>query len=358
MRLTLPSPVRLLSSALIALALGTGLAACQGDRTSGTDTERSEPVTLVVYSARAEHLIRPVFDRFTEETGIRVRYITDDAGPLLTRLAAEGANTRADLLMTVDAGNLWQGAETGVLRPLQSDILEAAIPAHLRDAEGRWFGLSIRARTLVYNRDRLDPEQLSTYEDLADPKWRGRLCLRTSKKVYNQSLVATMIASLGEAEAEAIVRGWVDNLAMAPFANDTQVMEAVAAGQCDVGIVNTYYYGRLMRDRPQLPLALFWPNQEGEGAAGRGVHLNVSGAGITRHAPQPEAAQRLLEWLAGPDAQQLFAELNMEYPANPSVPATGAVTAWGDFHGDELPVGEAGRLQGNAIRLMDRVGYR
>jgi len=234
---------------------------------------------LVVYSARKEHLVKPLFDAYTQKTGVNVKYITDKAAPLLARLQAEGKNSPADMLITVDAGNLWQAAEKGVLTPIQSATLDNNIPAHLRDEKGRWYGLSVRARTIVYATDRVKDGELTTYEDLADAKWSGRLCLRTSKKVYNQSLVAMMIAQQGEKAAEAIVKGWVGNLATVPFSNDTKTMKAIAAGQCDVGIVNTYYYGRLMKKEPGTKLALFWPNQDG-----RGVHVNISGAGVTKNA--------------------------------------------------------------------------
>jgi iron(III) transport system substrate-binding protein len=308
---------------------------------------------VVVYSARNEQLIKPLFDRYTEQTGVTVRYITDKAGPLLQRLEAEGRRTPADMLITVDAGNLWHAAENGVLAEISSPILEANVPANLRDPQGRWFGLSERARTLIYSTERVRPQELSTYEDLADPKWRGRLCLRTSKKVYNQSLVATLIARLGEERAEQIVRGWVDNLAVAPFSNDTKAMQAVAGGQCDVTIVNTYYFGRLQKQQPDIKLGIFWPNQDSSG-----VHINVSGAGVTRHAKNPEAAQALLEWLTSEAAQADFAGLNMEYPVNPKVTPDATVRAWGEFKADTLNVNEAGRLQSAAIRLMDRAGYR
>lgn len=308
---------------------------------------------IVVYSARNEHLIKPLFDAYQERTGSHIRYITDKEGPLLARLKAEGENTPADLLITVDAGNLWQAAREGVLAEIVSPVLEANVPAHLRDSHGQWFGLSVRARTLVYSTARVSDGELSSYEELADPKWRGRLCLRTSKKVYNQSLVAMMIARHGEAGAEEIVRGWVANLATEPYSNDTKVMEAIAAGQCDVGIVNTYYFGRLMKKDAQLPLALFWPNQETSG-----VHVNISGAGVTRHAPHAMAARALLEWLSTPPAQAIFAGLNMEYPVNPEVAVDPVVAAWGDFKQDTVNVAKAGELQAAAVMLMDRAGYR
>jgi len=309
--------------------------------------------TITVYSARKEHLIKPLFDIYTEKTGVQIRYITDKAAPLLARIKAEGANTPADMLMTVDAGNLWQAAEEGVLSPVTSDILQNNIPAHLRDPDNRWFGLSIRARTIVYSTDRVQPNELSSYEDLAAPKWKGRLCLRTSKKVYNQSLVAMMIARHGEAKTSQVIEGWVSNLATAPFSNDTKMMQAIAAGQCDVGIVNTYYFGRLKKKDPNVKLALFWPNQDDAG-----VHINISGAGITQHAKNRDAAVRLLEWLSSAEAQQQFAALNMEYPVNPGVKPDALVASWGEFKADDLNVALAGKLQAQAIKLMDRAGYR
>ena len=225
---------------------------------------------VVVYSARNEQLIKHLFDSYTKETGVQIKFITDKEGPLMQRLQAEGSNTPADILLTVDAGNLWQAGQLGLLKPVHSKVLSTNIPAYLRDPKNLWFGLSVRARTLVYNTQKLQAVQLSTYEDLAHPKWKGRLCLRTSKKVYNQSLVAMMIAEHGEAKTEEIVRGWVANLATDVFPDDTKMLEAIAAGQCDVGIVNTYYFGRLIEKNPKLNLALFWPNQQSNG-----VHVNV-----------------------------------------------------------------------------------
>jgi iron(III) transport system substrate-binding protein len=308
---------------------------------------------IVVYSARKEHLIKPLFDEYTRETGVQITFVTDKAGPLMQRLKSEGKNTRADILITVDAGNLWHAAEEGLLQRVESTALTKNVPAHLRDPDNRWFGLSVRARTLVYSTERVDPSELATYEALGEPQWQRRLCLRTSKKVYNQSLVAMLIAEHGEASVEKIVSSWVANLAAPPFSNDTKVMEAIVAEQCDVGIVNTYYFGRLQKKDPRLKLALFWPNQEGSG-----VHVNVSGAGITRHAKHREAAVKLLEWLSSAAAQNLFADVNMEYPVNPSIRPHPTVAAWGDFKGNAINVSKAGELQVSAIRLMDRANYR
>jgi len=325
------------------------LVGCSDDSGSGAKAEDK----VVVYSARKEHLIKPLFDLYSEKTGVKIEYITDKAGPLLARLESEGKTTPADLLMTVDAGNLWQAGQKNVLQPLQSQVLAQQVPAHLRDSANNWFGLSVRARTIVYSTERIKPEELSTYEALADEAWSGRLCLRTSKKVYNQSLVATLIEAHGEEQAEKIVKGWVNNLATDVFSNDTKTMQAILAGRCDVAIVNTYYFGRLQKEDPQLKLALFWPNQND-----RGVHINISGAGVTKYAKHKEAAQALLEWLSGPEAQATFASLNHEYPVNPLVKASAEVLAWGDFNADPVNIAVAGQRQVQAVKLMDRAGYR
>lgn len=312
---------------------------------------------VVVYSARNEQLIKPLFDAYTKETGVAVKFVTDKEGPLMARLKAEGKNTPADLFMTVDAGNLWQAAEEGLLAPVKSKTLAANIPAHLRDPDNQWFGLSVRARTLVYNSNKVKPTDLSTYEDLANPKWKGRLCLRTSKKVYNQSLVAMMIDEYGEPKTEAMVKGWVANLAADPFPDDTKAMEAVAAGLCDVTVVNTYYFGRLLEKKPGLPLAIFWPNQDAK-APNTGVHVNISGAGVTRHAKNPVGAGQLLEWLSSAKAQNLYADVNMEYPANPRINPDPVVAKWGTFKQNPVNVAQAGKLQAKATMLMDRAGYK
>jgi iron(III) transport system substrate-binding protein len=308
---------------------------------------------IVVYSARKEHLIRPLFSTYTKVTGVKIKYITDKAPVLLQRIRAEGVNTPADLLITVDAGNLWHAAQEGILQPVSSNTLTNNIPLHLRDPKSRWFGLSVRARTIVYNPEKIKPQELSTYEDLANPKWKGRLVLRTSKKVYNQSLVAMLITEHGEEKSEEIVRGWVRNLAAPPYSSDTKVLDAIAAGQGDVGIVNTYYFGRLLKKKPNIPLALFWPNQNANG-----VHVNVSGAGVTTNAKHKDAAVKFLEWLSSEQAQNLFADSNLEYPANPRVKPHASVAAWGTFKQNPINLDNAGKYQAAAIQLMDRAGYR
>ncbi|MEX5487358.1 iron(III) transport system substrate-binding protein [Pseudomonas sp. URMO17WK12:I10] len=307
---------------------------------------------VVVYSSRIDELIKPVFDAYTAETGVKVKFITDKEAPLMQRIKAEGEHGVADLLLTVDAGNLWQAEQMGILQPIRSDIIERNIPPQYRASSHDWTGLSLRARTIIYSTERVKPSELSTYEALADKQWEGRLCLRTAKKVYNQSLTATLIESHGEAKAEQIVKGWVNNLSTDVFSDDNAVIQAVEAGQCDVGVVNTYYYGRLHKQNPNLPVKIFWPNQQD-----RGVHVNLSGIGLTKHAPHPEAATKLVEWMTGEQAQKLFADLNQEFPANPQVKPSDEVAAWGDFKADSIAVEVAGKRQAEAIRLMDRAGW-
>lgn len=307
---------------------------------------------VVVYSSRIDELIKPVFDAYTKETGVKVKFITDKEAPLMQRIKAEGSNATADLLLTVDAGNLWQAEQMGILQPIKSAVIDANIPPQYRASSHDWTGLSLRARTIAYATDRVKPEELSTYEALAGKEWEGRLCLRTAKKVYNQSLTATLIEIHGAEKTEEILKGWVNNLSTDVFSDDVAVLKAIEAGQCDVGIVNTYYYGRLHKEQPQLPIKLFWPNQ-----ADRGVHVNLSGIGLTRHAPHKEAAIKLVEWMTGPQAQKIFADVNQEFPANPKVEPSAEVAAWGKFKADSLPVEVAGKRQAEAIRLMDRAGW-
>jgi iron(III) transport system substrate-binding protein len=308
---------------------------------------------VTVYSSRKEHLIQPLFEQFTKDTGIEVNYLTGKGGDLIERMKLEGNNTPADMFMTVDAGDLWYAGTQDVFRSVLTDTLLNNIPSHLRDPEGLWMGLSVRARTIVYSTERVDPFELSTYADLADDKWQGRLCLRTSKKIYTKSLVASIVHNEGEEGAEAIVSGWVNNLAATPNAKDSHVMNAILAGQCDVGLVNTYYFGRLIEETPGAPLSLFWANQETTG-----VHVNVSGAGVTKHASNAEGAIQLLEWLSSAKAQAIYGSLNKEYPANQSVASDEVVSAWGAFKQDDMNLAIAGILQADAVALMQRIGYK
>ncbi|MBI0425588.1 extracellular solute-binding protein [Psychrobacter sp. NG27] len=309
--------------------------------------------TITIYSSRNEQLIKPLLDRYTEQTGVKIELVTDQTGPLMARLKAEGQNTPADMLLTVDAGNLWQAAEQGLLQPVSSTILEANVPAKYRDPKGQWTGLSLRARTIFYDPSKVSADQLSTYADLADPKWKGKLCLRTSKKVYNQSLVASMMEHLGEEKTGEIVRGWVDNLATDVFSDDVAMLEAIAAGQCEVGIANSYYYGRLLDEKPDFPVSIFWANQ-----GTTGTHVNISGAGVVAGSDNPDGTLKLIEWLSSDEAQGLYASSDKEFPVKEGIDESEMLRSWGPFNKDDISVQKFGELQTQAIQLMDKAGYK
>ena len=309
--------------------------------------------SLTVYSTRKEHLIKPLFDAFTAKTGIKVKYLTGKGGALIESIKLEGKKTKADLFMTVDAGNLWYAASQNLFQPVSSEIIENNIPEHLRDPEGLWSGLSVRARTIIYSTERVNPSELSTYQDLANKKWKGKLCLRTSKKVYTKSLVSSLIHHDGMEKTTDVVRGWVDNLAATPHAEDVHIMTSILAGQCDVGIVNSYYFGRLQAEDPNAPLKLFWANQNTTG-----THVNVSGAGVTKHSKNPDDAIRLLEFLSSIEAQKIYVGLNKEYPATQKIKADNLIALWGDFNHDKMNLSFAGKNQADSVSLMQREGYK
>lgn len=312
-----------------------------------------------LYSARKEALIKPVLDQFTEQTGIKVKLITSKADALLKRLETEGRNSPADVLLTTDAGRLHRAREAGVLQPIESAILNRAVPVNYRDADGYWYGLSLRARPIVYAKDRVKPQQLSTYEALTKPAMKGRVCIRSSNNIYNQSLVASMISSRGEAATEAWATDFVKNFARPPRGGDRDQIKAVAAGQCDVAVVNTYYLGVMLSGGKAderaagEKVAVFWPNQKG-----RGAHVNVSGAGVTAHARHRDNAIKLIEFLATPQVQSWYARVNHEYPVVDGVESSDLLNGWGQFKADTINLTELGRLNANALRLMDRAGWR
>ena len=313
-----------------------------------------------LYSARKENLIKPLLDRFTAETGIEVNLVTGKASALLKRLQAEGRNTPADLFLTVDAGRLHVAKQAGLLQPVESEVLLAAIPAHLRDRDNQWFGLSKRARVIVYSKQRVKPEMLSTYEDLADPKWKGRICIRSSGNIYNQSLLASLIAHHGETEAEKWAAGVVGNMARPPRGNDRAQVKAIAIGECDIAVVNSYYLGNMQTSSDQREreaaarVALFFPNQND-----RGAHINISGAGITKHAANRDNARKLLEFLVSDEAQKWYADSNHEYPVKAGIEVSPIVKAWGyPFKEDTLDMGKLGQYNVTAVKIFDRVGWR
>lgn len=314
---------------------------------------------LNIYTSRHYQTDEAFYQNFTEQTGIRINRIEGKDDALIERLRSEGRNSPADLLITVDAGRLWRAEQAGLFREVNSDILNARIPAELRHPDGRWFGFSQRARLILYDKSRIEPGAISAYEDLADPRWKGQVCIRSSSNIYNLSLLGSMIASRGEAAAEAWAKGVVANFARDPQGGDTDQIRAVAAGECGIAVANSYYYARLLssdkdEDRKVAEaVGVVFPNQ-----ADRGTHVNISGAGVLKSAPHPDAAVRFLEYLASDEAQRIFADGNNEYPAVKSVTANPVLRDLGDFKRDSLNVAEYGKNQPLAQMIFDRAGWK
>jgi iron(III) transport system substrate-binding protein len=312
-----------------------------------------------VYSARHYDTDQAMFDDFTAATGIEVNLIEGEADQLIERIKAEGRNSPADVLITVDAGRLHRAEEAGVLAPVESEVLDAKVPEHLRHPEGLWFGLSQRLRGIVYATDRVDPAEITSYEILADPAWQGRVCIRSSTNVYNQSLVGAMIEAHGVEQTEAWAQGLVDNLAREPQGGDTDQILAVAAGECDVAVVNHYYLVRLMKsdqdDESAVAEAvgIVFPDQDG-----RGAHANISGAGAVVTAPNRDNAIAFLEYLTTDQAQEYFALGNYEFPVVEGAKTDPVLEQWGDIKTDQINAASYGENNADAVMLMDRVGWK
>jgi iron(III) transport system substrate-binding protein len=312
-----------------------------------------------VYSAREEALIKPLLDRFTQQTGIKVQLLTADADALLKRIEREGDQTPADVYLTVDVTRLIRAQTGGLLQAVKSPVLEQAIPAAYRDPQGHWFGLSLRARVIAYAKDRVKPADLSGYQTLADPRWKGKVCVRSSNSPYNQSLVAAMIAHDGEHKTETWARAFVANFARTPKGGDRAQVEAVAAGLCDLALINSYYLGEMLSSKDTAERAaaakagLFWPEQTGHGA-----HMNISGAGITKSSKHAAEAQRLLEFLVSDDSQRWYSASNFEFPVKAGIEPSDTLKAFGSFTADPLNLAEVGKYQNTAVKLMDRAGWR
>lgn len=312
-----------------------------------------------VYSSRHYDTDVRLYAMFTAKTGIVVNLIDGKDDELIERIRNEGINSPADVLVTVDAGRLWRAQEAGLLQPVRSAVLESAIPPHLREPEGYWFGLTKRARILVYNKATVKPEQLSSYEALAAPIWKGRVLARSSRNVYNQSLVGALLRELGTERTEAWAAGVAANFARKPQGGDLDQIQAVAAGIGDVALSNTYYLGRLAASaKPEdqalaARVGIFFPNQDD-----RGTHVNISGAGVVKTAPRPGNAVAFLEYLVSPDAQKIFAEGNFEYPVVAGVAEHPVIAAWGAFKEHTLNASLYGRANADALTLMERAGWK
>ena len=308
-----------------------------------------------VYSYRQPFLIRPMFDAFTRETGIAVNVVYAKKG-LVERLSYEGANSPADLIFTVDIGRLTDAVDAGVTQAAKSAALEAHIPPQYRDPGDQWFGLTARARILVASKNRVVPGEISTYEDLADPRWKGRICTRSAKNAYMVALTAAMISHHGEAKAEDWLRGVKANLARKPQGNDRAQVKAIMEGVCDVAIINHYYMGKMMSNEEQAAWAasvnMIYPNQQSYG-----THMNVSGMALTKGAPNKDNAIKLMTFLSDDLAQQMYAEQNFEYPVKQGVPWSGLLQSFGSYKADDLGLAEIAAHRKAASKLADKVGY-
>jgi len=330
---------------LSACASGTGadstLPSADGDAVSNGST-------VTVYTGR-HYGIEPVFAQFTADTGIEVRFTTGNDPELRERIIAEGANTPADVIMTADAANIELAADAGVLASVDSDILTETIPAELRSDNNDWFSLSQRARVIIASTERVENPP-ATYAAVGNPEWQGKVCLRPSTHPYTQSLVASLIIAEGEERATEIVQSWVANDPLY-IDSDTDIYKAIAAGECDIAIANTYYLGRLLTEDPDFPVEIVWPEQDG-----RGAHVNVSTAAVTANAPNPEGALALIEWLAT-DGQQQFANANFEYPVDPNVEPNEIVVGFGEFTADLDAIRQLGENQPAAVRVLSVTRY-
>lgn len=343
-------PLAAVSLALAGLALGAAL----------PWLAHAQDKVLNLYTARHYSTDEALYTDFTKQTGIKVNRIEGGEDALFERIRAEGANSPADVFLTVDIGRIWRAEQAGIFAPVKSKVLESRIPAAYRDPDGEWFGFSARARVIAYNKTMVKPGEITRYEDLADPRWKGKICVRSSGHPYQLSLMASMVSALGEAKAEEWVKGFTANLARDPKGGDTDQLRAVAAGECAIAISNQYYMVRLMRsqkpeDRKVVQnVGMIWPNQKD-----RGVSMNISGGGMLKHAPNKDAAVKFLEYLASDSAQAYFANGNNEWPVVPNVKiANPALEALGDFKADAINVGELGRNQPVAQKIADRAGYK
>lgn len=357
------------STTLIALGLSAIMlfAGCTStsEKTSATKpdqptkTAESTPKVVNLYTDRHYDSDDKLYSTFTQETGIQVNIVKGKSDELIERLKTEGADTQADLFITADVGRLHKAKTTSLLQPVDSQALKTNIPENLRDKDNHWFGLTKRARVIVYAKDRVKPSDLSTYEDLANAKWKGKILVRASDSVYNQSLLAAFIETMGEEKAKKWAAGVVGNMARAPKGGDRDQAKAVVAGEGDIAIMNTYYFGQMLNSsdpeekKVAEKLAIFFPDQNGSG-----THINVSGAGVVKSAKNKENAVKLIEFLASEKAQKSFAEANYEYPVNKSVGASDLLKSWGSFKEQTISLTKLGENNEKAVKLLNEVGWK
>ena len=312
--------------------------------------EEENYVNLV--SARQEYLIKPILEEFTKDTGIKVNYTISFGKVMVNMIKLEGEDSEVDAYIANDAGDLYNLQQNGILQPIRSEILERNIPSHLRDPSKQWYGISMRVRSLIYNTNLVNPSTLQDYKSLGEFRWKDKLSLRTSKKVYNKSMVAMMIAHYGYEKTKIILESWVKNLNEKPLNDDIKVINALLKNKAEIGIVNSYYLAKMLRDNPKLPIKMHFLGDENNR-----VHINISGIGVTRYAKRKKNAIKLIEWLSSKKGQKLFANINMEYPVNKRVKAHKILQDWGKFKQMKINVKKAGELRRDAVKLMKEVAY-
>lgn len=330
-----------------------------GEETEDSAKNEQKQEVVNVYSHRYYDIDKKLFADFESLTGIKVNVKNDKADKLIQLLESEGVNSDADLLVTVDAGRLYYAAEKGLLQSVSSTTLEDQVPIYLREESGKWYGVTKRARVVAYAKDRIKAEDLSTYENLTDAKWKGKISVRSSSNIYNQSLLASIIATKGSEEAESWAKGIVQNMFQEPKGNDRDQIKNVALGKADLAIVNTYYYGKLLNSSNELEkeaaskVTLYFPNQ-----SDRGTHINISGIGVTAHAKNKQNAIKLIEFLTSEKAQMLYAQSNYEYPVNPKVEPSELLKSWGDFKEDELSLSKLGHYNAEAVEVFKKADWK
>jgi len=322
------------------------------------EVSNNETKEITIYTHRHYDSDKTIFANFEKETGIKVNVVKANADELLQKLEAEGKQSPADVLLTIDAGRLVRAKQKDLLQAAQSEIIEKSVPENLRDGENFWFSLTKRARIIVYDKNKVNPEDLSTYEDLTNPKWNGKVLIRSSSNIYNQSLLASIIANNGQDSAKQWAAGLVQNMARVPKGNDRDQVKAILAGEGEIGIINTYYLGKLINSKDSLEVeagnsvGVFFLNQED-----RGAHINVSGIGVAKYAPNKEYAIKFIEYLVSKDVQEIFAKANYEYPVNKEASASDLLKSWGDFKEDDLPLSKLGELNKEAVIIFDEVAW-
>lgn len=347
---------------LLAITAFSLLASCGKDNKKNETTvtpESSKDQVVNVYTHRHYEPDQKIFKMFEDKTGIKVKVINASADELIQKMKMEGKQSPADVLITVDAGRLSRAKDEGLLQSIKSDVLEQSIPSHLQDVDNQWFGLTKRARIIAYSKDRVNPEDLTTYEDLVNPKWKGKILVRSSSNIYNQSLMASIIANDGEEAAKEWAKGMVANMARSPKGSDRDQVKAVVAGEGDLAIVNSYYIGKMLNSpdaeevKTAQQIGLFFPNQ-----ANRGTHINVSGAGVAKYAPNKENAIAFIEFLIGEEAQKIFTDSNYEYPVLESVIPVEDIKVWGEFKEDNLGLNKLGEHNKKAVLIFDEAGWK